>query len=374
MSGSEASDFFSQIGGLIAITCAAGMLWLVLMVLVMQRASERRHRRDQGLEPLPGIWAQVLAWFKQDAKPAPAAVTESARPARVTPVQATPARTAPRAAPLDIPAPDLNMLTGELEQDVAPDDASDDEAYDLAAPSLDAMLDTAPDDDADLATDDAPEDAATVGTEEAGDYGDVASGEEPPDSVELLRVWRDLSDGQLIVEIGGKRFGSLGELRGANLERRFVSVVRDLDSMAEQPPTPRQPARAPTRREPPRRESAPHEDPPLPVDDELTGQPLSMSPGSMFRQMTRVAMGHGAPPPTEEKPERSIADQIEDLLQERLAGSPEFSARTIHVKPSLEGGVRIEVDGAFYDGVGEVADDDVRALIQDVVREWEESQ
>ena len=44
------------------------------------------------------------------------------------------------------------------------------------------------------------------------------------------------------------------------------------------------------------------------------------------------------------------------------------------MQPSLGGLVIIKVDGKFYEGVGEVADDDVRALLQDVVREWEESQ
>jgi hypothetical protein len=69
----------------------------------------------------------------------------------------------------------------------------------------------------------------------------------------------------------------------------------------------------------------------------------------------------------------SIPDQIEALLQKRLVDHPEFAEREIHVRPSPHGGVRIEVDGEFFDGVGEVADDQVRALIQDVVREWEKT-
>ncbi len=66
-----------------------------------------------------------------------------------------------------------------------------------------------------------------------------------------------------------------------------------------------------------------------------------------------------------------IAEEIEDLLQERLRGLAEFAGREIHVRPALSGGVTIEVDGAFYQGVGEVTDEAVRALLMEVVRAWE---
>ncbi len=71
---------------------------------------------------------------------------------------------------------------------------------------------------------------------------------------------------------------------------------------------------------------------------------------------------------------RSIADQIEDLLQERLARLPDFRGRVIHVRPSTQGGVQIVVDNRQYEGIGEVDDPGVRALLEDVVREWEGTQ
>jgi hypothetical protein len=178
-------------------------------------------------------------------------------------------------------------------------------------------------------------------------------------------VWRDLTDGTLVVEIGRRRFRSLNELRGADLERRFRNVVRDLDALS----TP--PRRAPAAPSPAREETPPAKARPKPPSEEVP--PTSMGPGAMLRQMRRVAMGQ-TPEPVEQKPELSIADQIEDLLQARLAEMPSFSGREIHVRPSLTGGVRIEVDGRAYEGVGDVDDGDVRDLLADVVREWEESQ
>lgn len=189
---------------------------------------------------------------------------------------------------------------------------------------------------------------------------DTDSSDAPADSVELLRVWRDVSDGRLIVEIGGRRFTSLSDLRSADLERRFLSVLRDLNAIAQPSQPAAKPQSPPLQQQPPRKDKDAPEVP-------------SMSPGSMFRQMGRVAMGHG-PEPVEEKPTLSIAEQIEELLQEHLAGIAAYRSRSIHVKPSMHGGVRIEVDGKFYEGIGEVTETDVRDLLQGVVREWESRQ
>jgi len=93
---------------------------------------------------------------------------------------------------------------------------------------------------------------------------------------------------------------------------------------------------------------------------------------SMLRQVTRMAMGQPAETP-QEQPALSIADQIEDLLQEHLRETPQFAGHTIHVRPALSGGVQIEVNGKFYEGVGDIDEEEVRVLLMAVVREWEES-
>ncbi|MBO9308514.1 MAG: hypothetical protein J7551_01890, partial [Chloroflexi bacterium] len=71
------------------------------------------------------------------------------------------------------------------------------------------------------------------------------------------------------------------------------------------------------------------------------------------------------------QPEVSIAEQIEEFLQARLLASPQFSTRSIHVRPTPDHGVRIEVDGRFYDTVAEVIDPDVREFLMTIMREWE---
>ncbi|MBN1679473.1 MAG: hypothetical protein JW966_04225 [Anaerolineae bacterium] len=395
---SGATDFLKQVSGILIPTCALGILWLVLTGLVMQRATERRRRASSGEPPLPGIYTQAYQWFKRVMNPetAPAESAVDAPHAgissrkRAAPV--LPRRPKPELLAA-VPAPDLLMLMGAMDDDIADtadsvpggdrasqQDAATDVATDVAdMPSPDSaqMVGSLDDSDDTAEVIDAAEmekisvdmgDAAfedELGYEngaahdQAGVRGTAPGEEPPPDSVELLRVWRDVADGSLILEIGGQRFSSLDDLRGVDLERRFLNVVHELDGVAGAGKAPRAPRRQPS---PP---------PVEPADDDP--EPASMRPGAMLRQMTRAAMGQ-TPKPVEEIAPLSIGDQIEDLLQARLADMPQFAGRKIHVKPAIDGGVRIEVDGAFFEGIGEVDDDDVRDLLGDVVREWEEGQ
>ena len=66
----------------------------------------------------------------------------------------------------------------------------------------------------------------------------------------------------------------------------------------------------------------------------------------------------------------SLADEIDELLQYRLAMHPSLAHRSIKVRPSFGGGVRIVVDDASYENVDEVPDAEVREFIQTTIQEW----
>jgi hypothetical protein len=335
-SASDSSNFQAQLIRLVAFICVLFVLWLGVLYLLYRRTIERRRRERKGAPPLPNLFVSSAQRFKGMAN-SPAA---------------------PLAA-----MPDLDMLTGDL---LPPDpgDMTDDFAL-PPQPAPDLAYDAAQLAETFALAPDQGEESIPV---QPADMEASEAMPAPPDSMELLRVWRDLSDGSLIVEIGGQRFASVNELQRAGLDRRFLNVVRDLTNMlraAQQQSQPR-PAASPR--------AAPEESAQRPPESELPDDVLpSMAPGTMLRQMGRVAMGH-KPEPIDETPSLSIPDQIEQILQRRLADLPEFGDRSIHVRPSPFGGARIEVDGQFFDGVDEVADEDVRALIQDAVHEWEKSQ
>jgi hypothetical protein len=67
---------------------------------------------------------------------------------------------------------------------------------------------------------------------------------------------------------------------------------------------------------------------------------------------------------------KSIAKQINDILQARLAGT-QFEARGITVNDAPDRGVMVTLDGEKYQGVKDVPDEEVRNLIRSAVVEWE---
>jgi hypothetical protein len=71
-------------------------------------------------------------------------------------------------------------------------------------------------------------------------------------------------------------------------------------------------------------------------------------------------------------PEINLAGAIDAYLQYKLQNTPEYVERSIHILPASDGGVSIEVDGRYYDAVGDVADEAVRNFIGQAIEEWQE--
>ncbi len=177
-----------------------------------------------------------------------------------------------------------------------------------------------------------------------------------PTAVEVLRVLRDRTNGDLIVQMEGSRYRALNEFTDFEKQRRFVGTVNSLARLAglDQPGARQtwQTASAPPRTAPP---------PPPPSD---SGTSLL---GGAF-QRRRDDDG-------EEQPEElSVAAQIEQRLQKRLLSAPEFAHRSLHIHSTPDGGVRVEVDGLFYAGVSDVPDEQARSFIQDTIHLWEDEQ
>jgi hypothetical protein len=69
---------------------------------------------------------------------------------------------------------------------------------------------------------------------------------------------------------------------------------------------------------------------------------------------------------------KSIAMQINDILQARLSGTA-FESRGISVSDAPDQGVMVALDGAIYSSIRDVPDADVRELLRSCVMEWEKT-
>jgi hypothetical protein len=230
----------------------------------------------------------------------------------------------------------------------------------------------------------------------------------------LARLLRDLRTQNLVVEIDGKTYVAASELSPAQLKRLGItaSVLAKWLSMpipiaaapasglsspaaapdgaeTQAPTTTPEPAVPPS----PAIESAtspevdtlelnqlpdfndwiPAESVPTETIDHHV-PPFATEPTSEVKpvstELPDVLGGILTPAPSSVPVFKSIAIQINDILQGRISGTP-FEKRGISVSDGPDHGVLVTLDGQKYPGVKDVPDDEVRNLIRSSVLEWE---
>lgn len=79
-------------------------------------------------------------------------------------------------------------------------------------------------------------------------------------------------------------------------------------------------------------------------------------------------------PKTAEKHKRqlSIVEQVDEVLQELLESS-QLKGRNIRLTEMPNKGVTVWVGNEYYDGINAVPDEDVKQIIRQAVKKWEES-
>ncbi len=192
---------------------------------------------------------------------------------------------------------------------------------------------------------------------------------EAVDAVEVFTVLRDVAEGGLIIRIGDQAYRNPPAVADADFKRRFHTVLRDLagtQQPVEAQPKPATPPKAATAEVSAESSVAP---PVFAANEPIPGDlPKFKMPDNPVKPK------RGQRPANEPIPEINIAAAIESFLQHKLSHSPEYAERSIHVRPALHGGVTIEVDGTFYETVGEVADEDVRGYLTATIAEWQARQ
>jgi hypothetical protein len=187
-------------------------------------------------------------------------------------------------------------------------------------------------------------------------------------AVEVMRLMRDIADGSLFVEIDGRSYRRLDDITDPETGRRFMGNVQSLAQFARlgEISIPDDWAHVPE----PASAAAPVPPPPMypaPKASQTAAPADSKTPG-MFSLKRLRGEKTEIPDPV------SIPDQIEEVLQFRLGTNPDLMHRSIHIRPSAQGTIRIEVDGLSYESVSDVPDESVREFIQSAINEWEARQ
>lgn len=213
---------------------------------------------------------------------------------------------------------------------------------------------------------------------------------------ELLRLLRD-PQGQLIVEIAGRRYTKLAEIADKEigqyilkLAAHFLAFTNGMiatDAGLKTFPAPKAgqvptPPTAPVQAAPP--SSAPV--PPVPV------QPAPVQPAPPEVEMAfltslraKPAAEPASPPrrgffgrskpagPEPLLPALNLAQQINEIVQARLRYSPLAATTRLEITSDPGGGILINVNGRLYHGADEIPQPEVKELIQASIKEWEKS-
>ena len=179
---------------------------------------------------------------------------------------------------------------------------------------------------------------------------------------EILRVVREPASGQVIITIAGKPCTNFHDIQNAANEQAFMMAYRLLQAFSENavaapPAEEAQAALQPA--EPPK---------PAPVAYRAAELPPpelpSMKPIQQFRKLRTKQ------PPATKYVIKSITEQIEDHLQDKIAHTP-LARRGVHVRSELQGNAVFLLDGKTYPSVDDVPDPEVRQVIREAISEWE---
>jgi hypothetical protein len=212
--------------------------------------------------------------------------------------------------------------------------------------------------------------------------------------VDVMRIWRVPPLGKLVVEANGQRYATLAEISDPKLKQRVMAAIGELISFTggyqNLVDLGLAPALVPVPPKP-----SPDDEPAAPASPELARQQeeflarleaqrdevanrrvrsgLGKSPESLTRAeplVTFTETGDVLPPKDTAARPLSIAEQIDAIVQKYVALDPAMHNRGIYLEQNPTGGLRIKVDGLFYEKPADIPDKDVQALIKTAVKEW----
>lgn len=165
---------------------------------------------------------------------------------------------------------------------------------------------------------------------------------QPRYPADTIHIWRDDDRKQLVLQIRGTRYRSMEPLPAA--EQKFMGKLLNYLQKWLHIPTPTPPA-----------SEAP---PPEPTPTRPQPSPAPSQPDPVEAVSTS---------------NKSIVEQIDDILQEQLENSP-LQDRGISLAQTLQGGMVIYVGLEKYEEIEAIPDKAIIAMIRSAVKTWEQQQ
>ncbi len=196
--------------------------------------------------------------------------------------------------------------------------------------------------------------------------GAPSASQPPARQQEIARLWRDRETGELSIELDGRVYNSTHQLSISQREQLNQTAQALLDWMGPTLTTPTVSASRPPA--PPTPISVP------PITSESISIPSSTAPATPIKQdrdlvslFVRSIEANAPKLPTHTK---TIAAQIDDIVQERLVDSP-LAGHRIRLVDTPDHGMAVEIGDRQYDSISAVPENEIRLFLQEAVQIWQ---
>jgi len=212
---------------------------------------------------------------------------------------------------------------------------------------------------------------------------------------EIMRVLRDEDTGAIVIEVEGRLYRQLVEIREGRIGNQVLEAIADLIKFTGgiirgQWAATSAPTLVPTGERPPQPQVVEPASPPRAVAVEPPGSDeeeaflqrlregdlqVSKTPLKETRPGIMSVIRRRKPQVAAEGTEGggTFIDEIEEILQRMISTAPTSLGKEVHVRTSADGGLQIQVGGRYFSSADEVPDPAIRDLIKAAVKEWERS-
>jgi hypothetical protein len=188
----------------------------------------------------------------------------------------------------------------------------------------------------------------------------------------LLHLTRDPEKGVLLVGLGGKPIPS-PEVLTLEERKQLVDLLHETMTWAGIPTQAEMPLRT-DNPETSSRVAAPGPRNTGPLNpNALQAAPSELQRPTVLGGMTNALADVISPAAAKKEDPKSIVQQIDEILQEKLMGT-ELAEQKIGLVEDLRKGVLVRIGAITYEGIGSVPDGLVKDLLKASVQEWEKRQ
>jgi hypothetical protein len=190
-------------------------------------------------------------------------------------------------------------------------------------------------------------------------FGGITLTAQRPAALELtdeLRIGHAPANGALVIELDGRRYRQLSDLPSEESRRQVLAMIGELTAFAQGLAVPAQ-----------------------------TGQPATPAPNEFLKQLSTAASTPAplksyslieslrTPTPKPAPMPIGIAGQVEQILQQQLADNPTLRGWSIHIVTAPDGSLQLTVEGQSLPWPDGVPDGPVRDAVQKAIRMWEQT-